>query len=86
MEICKYQLEVKNSQTLLIPNKAKVLTIEAVRGRPWLFVLVNPIADNINRVIRTYEEGDLIKGGTYIGTYKDKDDTFIYHMFDDGEE
>jgi len=86
MEIWKYQLEVKNSQTLLIPDKAKVLTIEAIHGRPWLFVLVNPIADNINRVIRTYEEGNLIKGGKYIGTYKDKDDTFIYHMFDDGEE
>ncbi len=86
MEIWKYKLEVKNTQILSVPAKAKVLTVQSIRARPWIYVLVNPIQDRVKRTIRMYEEGDLIKGGKYIGTHKDRGDIFIYHIFDDGED
>jgi hypothetical protein len=87
MEIVKVLLEVKTTQTIALPTKAKILTIETIDTRPWLFALVNPMADTVERVIQVYDTGDPIKSpGKYIGTHIEQTgQVFIYHIFDDGE-
>ena len=87
MEIVKIQLEIISTQIVKLPAKAKLLTIESLDNKPWLFALVNPDAQDVDRVIKTYETGDTVKSsGKYIGTYKEVGGgTFIYHTFDEGD-
>jgi len=87
MEIVKVQLEVITTQAISLPAKAKLLTIQTIDNKPWLFALVNPESDTVDRIIKTYETGEKITGvGKYIGTYHEiGGGTFTYHSFDDGE-
>ena len=87
MEIWKYELEIKDTQQLSIPSKAKMLTVETIRNSPWLFVLVNPLAEKIRRTIRVYDTEDTIKAednGKYVGTYQQDNGIFVFHIFDEG--
>ena len=61
--------------------------MQTLNHRPWLFALVNPMADTVDRVIRVYDTGDEIKNpGKYIGTHIEQSgQVFVFHIFDDGE-
>ena len=87
MEIVKVLLEVKDTQVIALPEKAKILTVQTVDQRPWLFALVNTMAETVDRVVRVYDTGDEIKNpGKYIGTHIEQTgQVYIYHIFDDGE-
>ncbi len=87
MEIVKVQLDIITTQAVRLPAKAKLLTIQTIDNKPGLFSLVNPDADPVDRVIKTYETGEKITGGgKYIGTFHEiGGGTFTYHSFDDGE-
>jgi len=84
MEVWKYELEVKDSQVLSIPDKAKMLTVQSINNRPNLFALVNPLADTVDRIVRVYGTGDTVdSGGKYIGTVQEDKGLFTYHIFEE---
>ncbi len=85
MEVWKYELEIKDRQLINMPAKAKILTLETIQYKPILFALVNPMANKLDRVVRVYETGDLVKGGKYVGTHQAREGIFVYHIFDEGE-
>ena len=87
MEIIKVQIETKSVQEFSLPSKAKLLTIQTIEDKPWLLALVNPEAELVKRVIKTYEIGERISGvGKYIGVYNEiGGGTFTYISFDEGE-
>ena len=87
MEVKKIQLDIVSRQVVVVPSKAKFLTIQSLGNRPWLLALVNPEAQLVEREIRTYEVGEPIKGaGKYIGVFNQVGGgTFTYISFDEGE-
>ena len=84
MVIWKYELEVKDSQVLSLPDKAKVLTVQSINNKPNLFALVNPLADTVDRTVRVYGTGDTVDaGGKYVGSTQVDDGLFTYHIFEE---
>lgn len=84
--IFKYQLEIDDSQSLLLPKGAEILTVQAQDNNPMLWALVNPDEETEERNFETFGTGhpvgyDMGVERTYIGTYHVKGD-YVFHVFE----
>ena len=86
MRIYKYTLAVTDLQTLALPERAKVLTVQTQAGLPQLWALVNEKASVAeHRRFATYGTGNPMPDGNlgqYIGTYQLADGALVFHVFE----
>jgi hypothetical protein len=90
MTIWKYPLPVREDvYNLQMPKGAKILSCGVQNGRCHLWVLVDPEAPKVNRVIHRYGTGwDQVPedGTNFIGTCITEIGMFVWHFFDRGEK
>lgn len=85
--IWKYILETTDSQELIMPKGACVLTVQTQNNTPCLWALVNPNAEKESRIFETFGTGHPICCATdmqrnYIGTYQMHGGSFVLHVFE----
>ncbi len=86
--IWKYILGVDVvANTIGIPIKAEILTVQMQRGDVCLWVKVNPDAELEDRQFVIYGTGHAIKADNerYIGTVQIAGGVLIWHVFEKGE-
>lgn len=83
--IWKYQLETVDSQTLLMPRGASILTVQTQNEIPCLWALVDPYESKEERVIEIFGTGHKVNdenGIRYIGSYQLMSGAFVGHVFE----
>lgn len=87
MRIFKYPLFTGHgiTTTLKIPVNAKLLTIQEQHGITQLWVMLNPLAENVSRSIICYGTGHEIFMESYRLRYiaTTKEGPFIWHFFEE---
>mgnify|MGYP001592531188 CR=1 FL=1 len=85
MRVFKYQLEVTDRQTVIMPKAARILCVQAQNGRPCLWALVPDDMAPELRVIFTHGTGHTCSSdiGSYVGTYQLQNGAFVGHVFEE---
>lgn len=88
--IYKYALPVMGVQEIEMPKGAAVLTVQAQRNDPFIWVDVAPNAPKVKRRFRTYGTGQPMKDWHefphYVGTYQLNDGALVFHVYTDRVE
>ena len=88
-KIFKYQIPVKDIQTVEMPKGAAVLCVQEQGGVGCIWDEVDPQAEKICRCFVTYETGhpmDDEPAWCYVGTYQLRGGTPAFHVYTDGIE
>jgi hypothetical protein len=85
--IYKYELAITDTQTIAMPEGAEILTVQAQRGTPCLWALVNPELPATERRIETFGTGHPVLSDTgverrYVGTYQISGGSLVFHVFE----
>ncbi len=86
MKIYKYRIPLESEFQLSLPQKARILTVQAQQEQPHMWVLCNPKNATECRKFRFVGTGHEIKGDEhlqYIGTFQLNAGSFIGHIFED---
>ena len=83
--IFKYPLTGASYQDLYMPTNAQILKLDTQNGTPCIWALIDP-NESIERIeIRIFYTGEPIYEADerlhYIGTYKQNEDSLIFHVF-----
>lgn len=84
--IWKYQLEITDQATLLMPQGAQILCVQVQRNEVCLWALVEPDNNNEPRDIRIYGTGHPVEDAqqlTYVGTFQLHDGALVFHVFEE---
>ena len=86
--IYKYPLEVEDYQVVTMPKSAQILTVQAQRGKPCIWALVDTDNNPEKRYFRIAGTGHPIrlkdKLLRYIGTFQMIGGDLIFHVFEIG--
>ena len=85
--IFKFNLETTDSQTVLMPKGAEILTIQNQHEDAELWALVDPNAPLEERIIEIFGTGhpvhcDMGVERKYIATYQLSGGNYIFHAFE----
>ena len=82
--IYKYELEIKDSQTLMIPNEAEILSVQVQFDEPKLWAMCDPEKSKESRVICMFGTGSSIpsKNLKFIGTFQALRGQAVFHVFE----
>ena len=83
--IWKFDLKTVTNQTILMPKGAEILAIQSQFNEPELWALVDPEAEKVPRLFKTFGTGHSLeddKAGTYIGTYQTDGGNYVFHVFE----
>lgn len=83
--IYKYPIEVTDEQTLTLPVKAQILTVQMQGETPCIWAMIDTEESRTKRiVIRVYGTGHPIAGSedlTYLGTFQIHGGQLVFHAF-----
>ena len=91
MTIWKFELIVADTQTISMPEEARILTVQTQNGSPCIWAMVEENFDMVLRHIRIAGTGHPLPNGydeimgKYIGTFQLREGSLIFHVFDEGE-
>ena len=84
--IFKYELEVTDEQQLLLPEHARILSVQAQNGRLCMWALVNDGAlTNRRRTFRVIGTGHTVPDNdslTFLGTVQLRGGALVFHVFE----
>lgn len=85
--IWKYELVTTDSQELIMPKGACVLTVQTQNNTPCLWALVDPKAEKESRTFETFGTGHPVCCAVnmqlnYIGTYQKHGGSLVFHVFE----
>jgi hypothetical protein len=82
--IYKYELAIDDTQELMLPEGAEILTVQMQDGYPRLWALVDPHAPKKRRYIDIYGTGHPVgdKHGQYLGTFQEHGGQLVWHVFE----
>jgi hypothetical protein len=82
--IHKYQLQVVDNQSVIMPRGARIMTVQVQRGIPSLWAEVDDQAEVEQRTILTYGTGHPLWSelATYLGTYQIQNGDLAFHVFE----
>ena len=73
---------------LEMPSGARILSIDAQNGKPFLWALVDPDAPKVQRRFLTAGTGhplhDSVSGAAFVGTFQLHGGALVFHLFDFG--
>lgn len=84
MQVWKYEVKGTRKQIIEMPKNSEVLTVETVRNKVVLYAMVDTNAELVKREIIVEKTGwDLFLGreGKYLGTFKNKSESLVFHIF-----
>jgi len=85
--IWKYPLEVADEQTIAMPRGAVILGVQAQRGIPCLWAMVETDEPHELRRIYTFGTGEKLgpppMQGLFSGTYQLNDGDLVLHVFEE---
>lgn len=85
ISIFKYQLEKLDTFTIKMPRDAKILTVQAQRGMPCIWAMVDTTHEQVDRhfvIIGTGHEIQASEKLNYIGTFQELGGALIWHLFE----
>lgn len=84
-KIFKYDLEITDMQTLGLPKKAQILTVQFQGDKLCLWALVNPENSIEQRIFILVGTGHIInaKDLSYIGTVQHHVGKLVWHVFEE---
>jgi hypothetical protein len=85
--IWKYQLEITDNPSIVMPVDAKILTVQVQDKLPCLWVMIpDNHEETETRHFRLAGTGHLINEASdklsYIGTFQLQNDTLVFHVFE----
>lgn len=83
--ILKYPLEIKDEQTVKLPDGAKILTAQVQLGKLCIWALVDDREERTTDMrIEIFGTGHNIPTGTrvYLGTVQMREGTLVWHVFE----
>jgi hypothetical protein len=83
--IFKYRMMITDTQKVLMPKGAKILTVQIQHGVPCLWALVNQPAPDVEREFRVIGTGHPIPDAEaleYIGTIQVHEGGLVFHVFE----
>ncbi len=86
--IWKFVIEINDTIEVMMPQDAKILTVQIQHEMATIWVMVNPDKPDVRRVLQIAGTGhDLTERlmGDYIGTFQIDSGNFAFHVFDGGE-
>jgi len=83
-KIFKYELDITDSQVLMIPSGAEILTVQTQYETPKLWALCDPKRILESRIIYIFGTGNQIPEGNfkYISTFQMRDGRLVFHVFE----
>ena len=83
-KIYKYPIGTKDSQGVMMPVGAEILTVQVQNGTPCLWALVDIEKPVVMRHIHTYGTGHDVEPADYdyIGTYQVPSNGFVFHVLE----
>ena len=89
MKVFKYQIAVTDSQVIMMPAGAQLLTVQrqefGQRQQTCLWALVDPANPAVHRTICMHGTGhEVTQGGQYLATFQMSE--LVFHVFDHGEK
>jgi hypothetical protein len=82
--IWKYQIEITDEQSVMMPEGAEILTAQ-IQGRlPFVWAIVNPTAPEKKRTIEVIPTGMTFPDASrrYIGTVQTAEGRLVWHIFE----
>lgn len=86
--IYKYRIEIHDSIEVMMPQGAKILTVQEQHGMATIWAIVDTDRTDVKRVLQIVGTGhDLTDRimGDYIGTFQIDSGNLVFHVFDRGE-
>ena len=83
--IWKYEIPIADEFTLKLPHEAKIIHIDIQRGRPQMWVLVDPTEELTEYqfiVLRTGQPIPTDKYPSYKGTFQSPIGDEVFHVFE----
>ena len=82
--IHKYPLTLLKTQTITMPDEAKVMCVQTQGGIPCIWAAVDTDMPLVNRSFLTVGTGHEITVDTlwYVGTYQQENGEFIWHVYE----
>ena len=87
MNIYKYPLKVEDSQTIVLPKDAKILSLQVQREVPCIWVLADFMElQKVAYRFNTYGTGYQVPGvdpasQTFVGSYQLQNGALVFHVF-----
>lgn len=83
--IWKFKLPSMMNPIVIMPKKSKIIKVSRDSGGIFIWAIVNPDAQKVERLIRIFKTGQPLseEHGQYIDSIKEFDHT--WHLFDGGE-
>jgi len=83
MKIYKYPIPVNDEIVIKMPMSAKVLTVQMQKSEPYIWALVNPDEEMVERRFYLYGTGMTITHSeSYIGTFQMLNGGLVFHLFE----
>lgn len=86
--IWKYPLHAADSASILMPEGARILTVQTQDGQPQIWALVDQAAKPVPhyfRIVATGQPFTLPEVCAYIGTFQMHGGALVFHVFMVGE-
>ncbi len=85
--IWKFELDATSNQVIELPVGAEILTVQAQKGIPCLWALVDPTEANEKRFIEVFGTGHNMQDGMgvsrfYLGTVQLGGGSLVFHVFE----
>ena len=82
-EIWKFDVEVENEFTIMMPVGSRILSVRLQNGEPKIWATVNADAAMEERTFTVIETGDTVNAGLkFVGTFMLSEDRFVGHLFE----
>ena len=86
-QIWKYELKIKDTQSIEMPKGSEILTVQTQQGIPCLWALVDPESESEIRTIELFGTGhpiyyDMGISRNYIGTFQMEEGRIVFHAFE----
>ncbi|MFA6031153.1 MAG: hypothetical protein WC969_14955 [Elusimicrobiota bacterium] len=83
--IWKFPVKIEDRFVVEMPRGAKVLSVAAQRGEPFMWAFVDPALPRARRVFRCAGTGHPvggIAGSVFVGTFQLESLGLVFHLFD----
>ncbi len=86
--IWKYEVPIKDSFSIQIPEGGKILSLQTQKGTPYIWILVDQSRRNEQRNFRYFGTGFPIENPIdsnllYIGSVLIQDEVLVFHLFEE---